>query len=90
LAVTWLNPHVYLDTVVLLGAVGAQHEGAARLRFLLGACTTSLVWFSLLGFGAKAIAPWLQSARTWRAIDATVALVMWVLAWQLASRPLAV
>jgi L-lysine exporter family protein LysE/ArgO len=90
LAVTWLNPHVYLDTVVLLGAVGAQHEGAARLRFLLGAGTASLLWFSLLGFGAQKLAPWLQSARTWRAIDATVALVMWALAWQLASQPLAV
>lgn len=90
LAVTWLNPHVYLDTVVLLGAVGAQHEGAAQLRFLLGACTASLVWFSLLGFGAQAVAPWLQRARTWRAIDATVALLMWALAWQLARQPLAV
>lgn len=90
MAVTWLNPHVYLDTVVLLGAVGAQHEGAARLRFLLGACTASLVWFSLLGFGAQAVAPWLQRARTWRAIDATVALLMWALAWQLARQPLPV
>lgn len=88
LAVTWLNPHVYLDTVVLLGAVGAQHEGAARLRFLLGAGTASLLWFSLLGFGAQRLAPWLRNARTWRAIDASVALVMWALAWQLARQPL--
>ncbi|HEU4460542.1 MAG TPA: LysE/ArgO family amino acid transporter [Methylibium sp.] len=89
LAATWLNPHVYLDTVVLVGAVGAQHAGAARLHFLFGVGAASLAWFSLLGFGARSIAPWLRSPRVWRAIDASVALSMWALAWQLARTPLA-
>lgn len=82
-AVTWLNPHVYLDTVVLLGGVGAQHLGAARWAFLIGACVASALWFGLLGAGAVAASRWLRQPATWRAIDALVAVVMLWVALQL-------
>lgn len=82
-AVTWLNPHVYLDTVVLLGGVGAQHAGAARWAFLIGACVASALWFGLLGAGASAASRWLRQPAAWRAIDALVAVVMLWVALQL-------
>ncbi len=85
LAMTYLNPHVYLDTVVLLGSVGAQH-GALRPVFTLGAGLASLLWFALLGYGAAAAAQWLARPGVWRAIDASVALVMWMVAAQLMLR----
>jgi L-lysine exporter family protein LysE/ArgO len=82
-ALTWLNPHVYLDTVVLLGAVGAQQPAAQRTGFALGAGLASAMWFSLLGFGAAALAPWLARPATWRIIDASVAAVMGFVGLQL-------
>lgn len=88
LAMTYLNPHVYLDTVVLLGSVGAQH-GAMRPAFTLGAGLASLLWFALLGYGAAAAARWLARPAVWRAIDASVALVMWAVALQLMLKPIA-
>jgi L-lysine exporter family protein LysE/ArgO len=87
-ALTWLNPHVYLDTVVLLGAVGAQQPAGARPWFAAGAGLASLMWFSLLGFGAAALAPWLARPGTWRAIDAVVAGVMAAVGLQLLVQPL--
>ena len=88
LALTYLNPHVYLDTVVLLGTVGAQ-QGAARPAFTVGAGLASMLWFSALGYGAAAASRWLARPAVWRAIDASVALVMWTVASQLALRPIA-
>jgi len=82
-ALTWLNPHVYLDTVVLLGAVGAQQAPAMRAPFALGASAASAMWFATLGFGAAALAPWLARRNTWRAVDAAVAAVMAAIAFQL-------
>lgn len=89
LALTYLNPHVYLDTVVLLGSVGAQQPGAGRVAFAAGAGLASLMWFVSLGYGAAAAARFLQRPVVWRAIDASVALVMVVVALQLLARPLA-
>lgn len=83
LAMTYLNPHVYLDTVVLLGTLGAQHPAEARWAFAAGASLASLMWFSLLGFGAAALAGPLRRPVVWRGIDALVALLMWVLGLQL-------
>lgn len=88
LAMTYLNPHVYLDTVVLVGGVGARHEGMARLAFVAGAWFASAAWFALLGFGAAGAARWLGRPQAWRAIDALVALVMWAVALQLLATPL--
>ncbi|MFG5410148.1 LysE family transporter [Piscinibacter sakaiensis] len=84
-----MNPHVYLDTVVLLGSVGAQQPGDARAAFAVGAGLASATWFTALGYGAAAASRWLQRPGVWRAIDATVALVMFIVAAQLIARPLA-
>lgn len=88
LALTYLNPHVYLDTVVLLGSVGAQQPGPGRAAFALGAGLASLMWFATLGFGASAASRWLRRPVVWRAIDASVALVMVIVAAQLLLNPL--
>ncbi|GAB7126099.1 LysE/ArgO family amino acid transporter [Silvimonas sp. JCM 19000] len=79
-ALTWLNPHVYLDTVVLLGSVAAQQSGVARPWFALGAMTASVLWFSGIGFGARLLAPWFASAQAWRVLDGVIGLVMFALA----------
>jgi L-lysine exporter family protein LysE/ArgO len=83
LALTYLNPHVYLDTVVLLGSVGAQHGDDGRIAFATGAGLASLMWFVTLGYGAAAASRWLRHPAAWRAIDATVAVVMFGVAAQL-------
>jgi L-lysine exporter family protein LysE/ArgO len=75
LAFTWLNPHVYLDTLVFLGSVAAT-QGAWRWWFAVGAVTASLVWFTGLGFGARLLAPIFARASAWRALDALIAVVM--------------
>lgn len=79
LPLTWLNPHVYLDTVILLGSVAHQH-GEQGLFFSLGALLGSIVWFSALGFGAYQLAPVLSSPRAWRIIDVVVAITMFIMA----------
>lgn len=87
LALTYLNPHVYLDTVVLLGSVGAQHSGVGQAAFAVGAGLASLMWFAMLGYGASAASRWLQRPVVWRTIDASVAVVMLVVAAQLLLNP---
>ncbi|MDB5895532.1 MAG: amino acid transporter [Rhodoferax sp.] len=78
-AFTLLNPHVYLDTVVLIGSVGAAQPGAAKWFFVAGAALASLAWFSALGFGARFLAPALARPGAWRWLDAGVGVVMAVL-----------
>jgi L-lysine exporter family protein LysE/ArgO len=75
LALTWLNPHVYLDTVVLLGSVGSSH-GAARWAFASGAVLGSTLWFSALGLAARALAPVFARPHAWRVLDGVIAVVM--------------
>lgn len=75
LALTFLNPHVYLDTVVLLGTLASQ-QGDARWRFGAGAATASLVWFFGLGFGARRLAGLFARPSTWRVLDGVIALTM--------------
>ncbi|MCB2411635.1 LysE/ArgO family amino acid transporter [Demequina sp. TTPB684] len=83
LALTWLNPHVYLDTVLLLGGIASSH-GDARWTFGAGAITGSLVWFTALGYGARLLAGALATPRAWRVLDGIIAVVMLVLAVTLA------
>ena len=80
LALTWLNPHVYLDTVLLVGSIGAQQPVSLRGWFVAGASTASLAWFAALGFGARWLAPWFARPRAWQVLDALIGLIMWVLA----------
>lgn len=78
-AFTWLNPHVYLDTVLLLGSIGSQY-GADRWWFALGAATASVVWFTGLGFGARAAARLMSRPVTWRILDIIIGVVMTMIA----------
>ncbi|WP_349863839.1 LysE/ArgO family amino acid transporter [Leifsonia sp. WHRI 6310E] len=80
LAITWLNPHVYLDTVLLLGSLSADHGDPGRWVFGAGAATASLLWFGVLGFGARFAAPLFARPMSWRILDAGIAVLMVVLA----------
>ena len=80
LALSLLNPHVYLDTVILLGGLAAQYPGDERLAFALGAMLASGLWFYGLGLGARQLAPVFASPRAWRLLDAFVGCVMAALA----------
>lgn len=77
---TFLNPHVYLDTVVLLGSIANQRPGSGAWVFGAGACLGSVLWFSALGFGARYLAPLFQTTTAWRVLDSVIALTMWALA----------
>jgi L-lysine exporter family protein LysE/ArgO len=85
LALTWLNPHVYLDTVVLLGSVAAD-RGGQRWWFATGAAAASTLWFCGLGAGAAALRPLFSRPAAWRGLDAAIAVVMTALALGLALR----
>lgn len=82
LAVTWLNPHVYLDTVVLLGSVSSQYGQEAWI-FGLGAALSSFAFFFSLGYGARALRTIFARPTSWRILDVTIALVMWTIAARL-------
>ena len=78
-AFTLLNPHVYLDTVLLVGSIGAQQAPPLQGWFAAGASAASLLWFSALGFGARWLAPWFARPRAWQVLDALIGVTMWVL-----------
>lgn len=80
-AFTLLNPHVYLDTVLLVGSIGAQQSpGAPRAAFLLGTCAASFAWFFGLAYGARLLAPLFERPAAWRVLDALIGVTMWALA----------
>ena len=83
LALTFLNPHVYLDTVVLLGSLSARYEGEARLAYALGAMAASFAWFFSLGYGARLLAPLFAKPSAWRVLDIGIGVVMAALALRL-------
>lgn len=78
-AFTLLNPHVYLDTVLLAGSIGAQQPGALRGWFIAGASAASLLWFAALGYGARRLAPWFARPRAWQVLDGLIGVTMFVL-----------
>jgi L-lysine exporter family protein LysE/ArgO len=84
LALTWLNPHVYLDTVVFLGSVANQQGVAERWWWAAGAMAGSLLWFSALGFGARLLRPFFARPSSWRILDAVIAVVMLALGIRMA------
>lgn len=79
-AFTFLNPHVYLDTVMLMGSIGAQHPDGLRAWFIAGASVASLAWFAGLGFGARWLAPLFTRPHAWQMLDGLIGLTMWMLA----------
>ncbi|MGR3609029.1 MAG: LysE/ArgO family amino acid transporter [Sulfitobacter sp.] len=81
LALTWLNPHVYLDTVVLLGSISAQYQD--RLAFGIGAVSASFIFFFGLGYGARLLTPLFSKPRSWQILDMLIALTMWAIAVKL-------
>ncbi|MBV0895580.1 LysE/ArgO family amino acid transporter [Microbacterium sp. NC79] len=83
LAITWLNPHVYLDTIVFLGSV-AQTQDDGRWLFAFGAFTGSFVWFFALAYGARYLGRFLNSARSWQVLDIVIAIFMLIIAGVLA------
>lgn len=88
LALTWLNPHVYLDTVLMLGSIAATH-GDQRWVFATGAVLASVVWFSALGYGARRLSTQLNTPRAWRILDAAIAVIMIGLAVSLVVQAIA-
>lgn len=80
LAFTWLNPHVYLDTFLLVGTAGAREPDGARVAFAVGAMAVSCVWFIALGYGARALAPLFRRASAWRVLDGAIGSMVLLLA----------
>lgn len=79
-AFTLLNPHVYLDTVLLVGSIGAQHSPVMQPWFVAGASTASAVWFSSLGYGARWLSPWFAKPKAWQILDGLIGATMWIMA----------
>ena len=82
---TFANPHVYLDTVVLIGSVSQQFTGDTKLAYVLGASIASFVFFFSLAYGAKLLAPIMQKPPSWRTLDFLIALIMFTIAIKLAD-----
>ena len=82
--VTFANPHVYLDTVVLIGSVSQQFSGDTKLAYILGASIASFVFFFSLSYGAKLLAPIMKRPSAWRILDCSIALLMFIIAVKLA------
>lgn len=88
LAFTFLNPHVYLDTMVLVGSLSTRYPGMAQWAFGIGACAASITWFSALGFGARLLEPTFRNPKAWRALDGCIAVFMLMLCLVLVAKPL--
>lgn len=83
LAFSLLNPHVYLDTVILLGSIAAQEDSSLKWLFALGAISASFLWFFLISYGASYFARWLSKPSLERVIDVVIAFIMWLIAFGL-------
>ena len=83
LAVTLLNPHVYLDTMILIGSISTRFAGIGKWFFGMGACMASVTWFTLLGYGAKFLQPFFQNPLTWKLLEGFIALLMFFLSYML-------
>ena len=84
LAFTWLNPHVYLDTLVLLGSASSRYDGPEREFFGIGAALASFIFFFSLGYGARLLSPLMENPKAWRYIDGGIAIVMFAIAFSIA------
>lgn len=88
LAVTLLNPHVYLDTIILLGSISGQFQGNGRIYFGAGAMSASFIWFFSLSLGGRMLAPFFRQKAAWRVLDSVVCITMWAIAGSLVYREL--
>ncbi len=86
LSLTFLNPHVYLDTLVLLGSIGGQYQSAERYAFALGASASSFLWFFALSVTGTLLAPLFRKSAAWRLLDFVVGVTMWWIGWRLVAR----
>ncbi len=86
-AFTWLNPHVYLDTVILVGGLSTTF-GENRWWYAVGAATASFVWFFALGYGARLLIPVFRKPIAWKVLDIGIGCVMWLLAFKILTTPL--
>ena len=80
---TFLNPHVYLDTMILIGSISQQFFGVYKITFALGACLASFVFFFSLAYGAKLLIPLMQRPYSWKILDSLIALIMFIIAFKL-------
>ena len=83
---TFANPHVYLDTMILIGSISQQFQGLNRAYFAFGASSASFVWFFSIAYGAKLLTPIMQKPRHWRILDSLIAIIMFIIAINLASQ----
>ncbi|MDC1447393.1 LysE family transporter [Candidatus Thioglobus sp.] len=83
--ITFLNPHVYLDTMILIGSISQQFSGYQKITFTFGACLASFVFFFSLAYGAKLLEPIMKRPSSWRILDGLIALIMFTIAFNLAS-----
>jgi len=83
---TFANPHVYLDTVILIGSISQQFIDLNRVYFAIGACSASFVWFFGIAYGAKLLTPIMQKPSNWRVFDSLIALIMFIISFKLASQ----
>ncbi|MDO4906453.1 LysE/ArgO family amino acid transporter [Neisseria sp.] len=88
LALTLLNPHVYIDTVVLIGGAASPFNPAGKILFLIGSVTASALWFASIGFGARLLQPLFRRERVWQVLDGLIAAMMFYLAWGLLKQAL--
>jgi len=82
---TFANPHVYLDTMILIGSISQQFSGYNKISYALGACLASFIFFFSLSYGAKFLAPLMERPYSWRVLDSIIALIMFTIAFKLAS-----
>ena len=85
-AFTFLNPHVYLDTIVLIGSISQQFIDFNRIYFTIGACLASFIWFFVIAYGAQLLTPMMQKPRHWRILVSLIAIVMFIIGFNLAAQ----
>lgn len=83
LVFTFLNPHTYLDTILLIGGIGANIQNDLKIYFLLGAVSASTIWFFSLGFGARLLIPLFKKPITWKILDISIGIIMLIIAYTL-------
>lgn len=86
LALSLLNPHVYLDTVVLLGTISGTFQGGSRFSFTLGACIASFTWFFALSYGGSLLEPFFKKPIAWKILDIFIWLIMWIIGYSIWPR----